>query len=688
MLDPRHEHWTERRMGALPSPTLGPAFKPGRASDQVRAINQPQQGQAPQSQFALPAGAGAAASAAASFAGNAHAEYVAKVPAPFACKSVAEVKALADADRAKWVQWFMGSPAVAAYLDGRKKVTEAASTYLNDQAELVRIDLIIAALEGYQKKYYPVIANAKKELYPALEELLTKLNKQSRDVTAAASSAWAKTPGGSGLPTPFDLYEARATKYGSKLWAIFYWRFGNTLITPAEAGSVSQLSAVVPITPSLTLPVITLPACGPLPQKTVGFFLASQPQYWDTAGMGPKTLELVKFLGNRDKGGAFGKDPKTGEYQSYAVYKAVNDWIAANLMDPLKALSFAQVFMAKGTPYSIGWAKDEIGRQRLVQEGRKPGLAASEAAVAKADAGAKNLLKLLPEGFEQKMAASLADQMALLVLGIVKNGIAKMLAEAGAQDVTNNATLVQLSAYGAELQIASKAEYKDAVYFVLKAATAQADAIGEGVGGGQVKEGTEQAQGASADLDKVKGLADETGVQTVSPEEMAAAKEAAAAAQKALEDAAKKLKDQEALLQQIKDASKADYNYQTVTPTITSASPAKVPVAGGVQVAVQGLFFASGATVQLAGADVPTVFVSPSQLTITAPPASGPGAVDLTVTNPATEAVDENGTVFNKKAASSTLKAALTYEQPAQGGGLGLPALAAVAIGALALLRK
>jgi hypothetical protein len=67
-------------------------------------------------------------------------------------------------------------------------------------------------------------------------------------------------------------------------------------------------------------------------------------------------------------------------------------------------------------------------------------------------------------------------------------------------------------------------------------------------------------------------------------------------------------------------------------PSLTGATPASGPTAGGITVALAGADFDSGAAVTFGGASAPVVSRTASTLTVTAP-AHGAGSVDVVVTN-------------------------------------------------------
>lgn len=67
-------------------------------------------------------------------------------------------------------------------------------------------------------------------------------------------------------------------------------------------------------------------------------------------------------------------------------------------------------------------------------------------------------------------------------------------------------------------------------------------------------------------------------------------------------------------------------------PVVTSVSPSQGSAAGGDQVVIQGSGFTGLTAVGFGGTDVPNVIVdSGEQITVIAPPANGPGVVDVIV---------------------------------------------------------
>lgn len=88
------------------------------------------------------------------------------------------------------------------------------------------------------------------------------------------------------------------------------------------------------------------------------------------------------------------------------------------------------------------------------------------------------------------------------------------------------------------------------------------------------------------------------------------------------------------------------FTYNASPPTLMSITPNTVPLGGGLKVLLSGKGFLAGATVSIAGAAVATSFVDDTLLFVTVPPHAA-GAVDVTVTNPDSQA--------------STLVGGLTY---------------------------
>lgn len=84
--------------------------------------------------------------------------------------------------------------------------------------------------------------------------------------------------------------------------------------------------------------------------------------------------------------------------------------------------------------------------------------------------------------------------------------------------------------------------------------------------------------------------------------------------------------------------------YEAVpNPTITSIVPDNGPQAGGTQIAVNGTGFVAGSRVNIGGVTALSRLQSATQITCITPPSGGPGAVDVRVTNPNGEFVDEVG---------------------------------------------
>jgi hypothetical protein len=67
---------------------------------------------------------------------------------------------------------------------------------------------------------------------------------------------------------------------------------------------------------------------------------------------------------------------------------------------------------------------------------------------------------------------------------------------------------------------------------------------------------------------------------------------------------------------------------------LRSVEPAEGPQAGKFEVVLAGSGFASGATVQFDGVNVPVQSFSSTRITLQAPPRAAPGAVDVEITNP------------------------------------------------------
>jgi hypothetical protein len=151
----------------------------------------------------------------------------------------------------------------------------------------------------------------------------------------------------------------RVKKYGNAFMGAYYWRF--------TGGPVKNIADIDPMLLNLVpakrleLPLVTLPAVGPLKSKTDDLFLVTKPEFWDLTGMGPKTKQFISLFtrsgpNKAPTGFEWYTAPGSNKWQGPYMFAAVADWIAANMMDAFKAIAYIAIFTAKNASPYRSWA--------------------------------------------------------------------------------------------------------------------------------------------------------------------------------------------------------------------------------------------------------------------------------------------------------------------------------------------